>query len=96
MSTVFTLDIIHCSGYLIPEFLMRRRLFRIYYINSSSSLACIMESEFSSISLVCGGSFVVLLVTALGWASATMSVNPTKRALFTALSRDWVPSVEAD
>ena len=59
MSTAFAPDIIHCSGYLIPEFLMRRRLSRIDYINSSYSLAGIMESEFSRISLVCEGSFVV-------------------------------------
>ena len=60
MSTAFASDITHYSGHLIPEFLMRRRLFRIYYINSFSfSLAGIMESEFSGISLVCEGSFVV-------------------------------------
>ena len=93
MSTAFASDITHYSGHLIPEFLMRRRLFRIYYINSFSfSLAGIMESEFPRISLVCEGS--LFLVTTLGWPSATMSVNPTKRALFTVLSRDSVPSVE--
>ena len=60
MSVIFFPNIIQYSGYLIPEFLMKRWLFWIYYINPFSySWAGIMESEFSRISLVCEGSFVV-------------------------------------
>ena len=60
MSVIFVPSIIQYSGYLIPEFLMKRWLFWIYYINPFSySWAGIMESEFSRISLVCEGSYVV-------------------------------------
>ena len=60
MSIVFVPNIIQYSGYLIPEFLMKRWLFWIYYINPFSySWAGLMESEFSRISLVCDGAYVV-------------------------------------
>jgi hypothetical protein len=60
MSVIFVPSIIQYSGYLIPEFLMKRWLFWMYYINPFTySWAAIMESEFSRISLVCEGSFVV-------------------------------------
>ena len=60
MVVLFVPNIIQYSGYLIPEFLMKRWLFWIYYINPFSySWAGLMESEFSRISLVCEGSFVV-------------------------------------
>jgi ATP-binding cassette subfamily G (WHITE) protein 2 (SNQ2) len=60
MSVIFVPNIIQYSGYLIPEFLMKRWLFWIYYINPFSySWAGLMESEFSRISLVCDGAYVV-------------------------------------
>ena len=60
MSIIFVPNIMQYSGYLIPEFLMKRWLFWIYYVNPFSySWAGLMESEFSRISLVCDGAFVV-------------------------------------
>jgi ATP-binding cassette subfamily G (WHITE) protein 2 (SNQ2) len=60
MSVIFFPNIVQYSGYLIPEFLMKRWLFWIYYINPFSySWAGLMENEFSRVSLVCEGAYVV-------------------------------------
>ena len=58
--SVWLSRIIQYSRYLIPEFLMRRvAVLDLLRQLLSYSLAGIMESEFSRISLVCEGSFVV-------------------------------------
>lgn len=60
ITVIFVPNLIQYSGYLIPENLMKKWLFWIYYINPLSySWAALMESEFSRISLVCEGGFVV-------------------------------------
>ena len=60
VSVIFVPNITQYSGYLIPESLMKRWLFWIYYINPLSySWAALMESEFSRISLICEDSYVV-------------------------------------
>lgn len=60
LSVIFVPNIVQYSGYLIPEFLMKRWLFWIYYMNPLAySWAALMESEFSRISLVCEGGYVV-------------------------------------
>lgn len=60
MSVIFFPNIVQYSGYLIPVFQMKRWLFWIYYINPFAySWAAVMESEFSRISLVCEGAYVV-------------------------------------
>ena len=60
MSVIFFPNIVQYSGYLIPENLMKRWLFWIYYINPFSySWAGLMENESSRISLVCEGAYVV-------------------------------------
>jgi ABC-type multidrug transport system permease subunit len=60
VSVIFVPNLIQYSGYLISEPLMKRWLFWIYYINPLSySWAALMDNEFSRISLVCEGAFVV-------------------------------------
>ena len=91
---LFVPNIIQYSGYLIPESLMRRWLFCIYYINPFSySWAGLMESEFSRISLVCKGSFVVPC-DGPDMDKSPMSLGLTKLAPSTALSQDRAPSAE--
>ena len=82
MSVIFVPNIIQYSGYLIPEFLMKRWLFWIYYINPFSySWAGLMESEFSRISPSCEGSYVIVLPHVLATVTGLKSgvILPSSR-----------------
>ena len=60
LSVIFIPHIIQYCGYLLPEFLMKRWLFWIYYVDPLAyAWGGIMQSEFSRISLTCDGSYVV-------------------------------------